>query len=314
MSIFFISVHRGGYPIYFGMNNIVRNIFYIIKIEDIIMSNFDPSTLNKEVYDAFLLGPIAWILVVQKAIAAGERRADKLADIVFYLHHPERSGKKIGGGEAEAIEEWMTWRELIRPLVKYGASDEIPDGDGPLDGYVCSHFGGQAAERLKVAEERGCLPERGRTRSRLKESDILFISGHHYAGYDRPMDFDAIDLRKFRSVAARVRLIMVSSCKGLKNNSLRNFRRKFPNAYIFGWLFSSPLNQGGLMRNFIGERSGYVEITTSAGMERLVGQWKTFIETLPKGKGAVRSSGLGYATPNGKMEWWDGTKWHTRHP
>jgi len=273
---------------------------------------FDPGTLPKEVREAYEMGALAWPLAVQRALDKGETRADKLADLVFFMHYPERNGARIKGHETDLADAWMAFRELIRPIVRYRRAKDMPDGEGPLDGYVCSSFGSQAHERLKVAENRACASNPGKRMDKLLESDILFLSGHHYAGFNEPMHFDAIDLREYRIVAPRVRLIMVSSCRGLQRNSLMNFRKKFPNAYILGWLGPSPLNQRGLMRKFLGSIGEYVDISSSAGMDRVITAWKSFVENLPTGAGEVRVWGLGYATPGGKTEWWDGSKWHVR--
>lgn len=275
---------------------------------------FDPSTLPEKVRKAYSLGPLAWPLVVQTSVDLGERRADRLADIVFFLHHPERSGERIKGDEGDLIQEWMAFRELIRPIVHQRNSQDGVGGEGPLGGYVCSAFGGQANKRLDVAESRGCTKNTGNRRAKLNDSDILFFSGHHYARYDEPMHFDAIDLRKQRVIAPRVRLIMVSSCAGLRSNSLRNFRKRFPSAYIFGWLSSSPLDQKGLMRRFLTEQADTVDISTSAGISSLVKKWKAFVEGLPSGKGEVSRWGLGYATPHGKREWYNGSEWRGSGP
>ncbi len=103
-----------------------------------------------------------------------------------------------------------------------------------FEGYVCSAFGVQAVNRLRVAEAKSCQIQRGRARQKLTDSDILFFSGHHYARYSDPLKFDAIDLKEWRFVSKRVKLLMVSSCSALHPNAVDRFRRKFPNAYIFG--------------------------------------------------------------------------------
>lgn len=105
---------------------------------------------------------------------------------------------------------------------------------------------------------------------------------------------------------------MVSSCAGLRGNSLRAFRKRFPNAYILGWLGSSPLDQKGLMRKFLAAQADTVDIATKAGISALISAWRTYIEGLPKGKGSVRQWGLGYASPAGDLSWYDGDKWHER--
>jgi OmpA family len=80
--------------------------------------------LSPALYDVFAQGPLAWPLFVQTAMKAGIRDADRLASIVFYLHHPERSGRQIDPAETGMVAEWKSWRTLIKPLV--GAKKEEP--------------------------------------------------------------------------------------------------------------------------------------------------------------------------------------------
>jgi hypothetical protein len=56
--------------------------------------SFDPSKLPTAVYQAYRQGPMAWPLVVDKAIGAGIRDVNALTDIVFFLHHSERAGRR----------------------------------------------------------------------------------------------------------------------------------------------------------------------------------------------------------------------------
>jgi hypothetical protein len=80
--------------------------------------NFDPRKLPPSVYGAYKMGAMAWPLVVEKAIQAGITDANKLADIVFYLHHPERSGRLLGPGETGLINQWKNFKNLIAPRVR----------------------------------------------------------------------------------------------------------------------------------------------------------------------------------------------------
>jgi hypothetical protein len=86
---------------------------------------FNPDTLPSSVRDAFQYGPIAWMLVVQEGIKAGMKDASELADIVFFLHHPERHGRPIDAGETDLIDQWKSFRTLIKPLVPHTP----PSGD-----------------------------------------------------------------------------------------------------------------------------------------------------------------------------------------
>ncbi len=63
---------------------------------------------------------------------------------------------------------------------------------------------------------------------RVVGSDIIMLSGHHYSGCGSPLDFDAVPLDEMRFVAPRVRLLMMTSCSGLRQNAIQAFRRKFP--------------------------------------------------------------------------------------
>jgi hypothetical protein len=80
--------------------------------------NFDPRRLPPSVYNAYTMGAMAWPLVVEKAIQAGITNVNKLADIVFYLHHPERSGRPLGAGETSLINQWKNFRNLVAPRVR----------------------------------------------------------------------------------------------------------------------------------------------------------------------------------------------------
>jgi hypothetical protein len=82
---------------------------------------FRVSDLPNNVREAFGMGPLAWPLVVQRAIEAGMRDSAKLANIVFYLHHPERRGQALNPSEPDfkkLSSEWKAWRTLIEPILK----------------------------------------------------------------------------------------------------------------------------------------------------------------------------------------------------
>lgn len=80
--------------------------------------DFDPKSLPDPAREAFEYGAIAWPLVVQEMIKAGVTDANELADIVFFLHHPERNGQKIEPGEDAMIEQWVAFRTLVKPLLR----------------------------------------------------------------------------------------------------------------------------------------------------------------------------------------------------
>jgi hypothetical protein len=83
--------------------------------------NFDPRKLPPSVYNAYKMGAMAWPIVVDKAIEAGFRDVDRLTDIVFFLHHPERSGRLLGPTETGLINQWKGFRNLIAPRVPASA-------------------------------------------------------------------------------------------------------------------------------------------------------------------------------------------------
>jgi hypothetical protein len=88
--------------------------------------SFDPRKLPAGVYQAFRQGPMAWPLVVQRAIQAGIRDTDKLTDIVFFLHHPERAGRALAPHEGALINQWKSFRNLVQPSVASGGSSLPP--------------------------------------------------------------------------------------------------------------------------------------------------------------------------------------------
>lgn len=95
------------------------------------MPNFDPNTLPPSVREAFKMGALAWPLMVQRAITAGIKDLDKLASIVFYMHHPERNGQPIAAHEQKLITEWKAFRSMIAPLIDYKPKPEGPKPPAP---------------------------------------------------------------------------------------------------------------------------------------------------------------------------------------
>ncbi len=98
---------------------------------------FRVSDLPNKVIEAFGMGPLAWPLVVQRAIEAGMRDSVKLANIVFFLHHPERRGRALDPREPDfkkLSEEWKGWRTLIEPMLKKTSGLPPPPTLGPTIG------------------------------------------------------------------------------------------------------------------------------------------------------------------------------------
>jgi hypothetical protein len=104
---------------------------------------FNPSTLPAAVRSAFQYGPIAWPLVVQEGIKAGITDVNKLTDIVFYLHHPERNGKPIQSGEQTLIDQWKSFRILVKPAVEHAPPRSTPakkiERDEPVDLFALQY-------------------------------------------------------------------------------------------------------------------------------------------------------------------------------
>jgi hypothetical protein len=57
-------------------------------------------------------------MFVEKAIHAGIRNVDRLTDIVFYLHHPERQGRALGPHEGALINQWKSFRSMVQPRAR----------------------------------------------------------------------------------------------------------------------------------------------------------------------------------------------------
>lgn len=179
---------------------------------------------------------------------------------------------------------------------------------GPLSGYKCSSFGGAAKAKLRAAEAMGCVKAKGGKKQKLKSSDIVFFGGHHYARYDLPLVFDSMDLNEYKLDGGKVKLLLISSCAGLRKNARNGFKRKFPNAYIFGWIFSAPLDQKGIWPDFVGSITGPLDLTRQEDMNKLINKWKLFVEQKVQRKYAVVPRGLGYSTPQGAVSYYTRTK------
>ena len=101
---------------------------------------FDPKELPPGVYNAFKKGPLAWPLVVQQALNAAIFNVNKLADIVFYLHHPERIGHPLKPHEAKLINQWKAFRTMVTPQAK-AANSSFYRLSGGIEGTDVSGFG-----------------------------------------------------------------------------------------------------------------------------------------------------------------------------
>jgi len=92
---------------------------------------FDPSSLPKNMYEAYKGGPLMWPVVVQKGVESGIKDVDFLASVVFYLHHPQRNGRPIATDETAMIEQWKGFRTLIKPMVPGMAKPKPPSPTPP---------------------------------------------------------------------------------------------------------------------------------------------------------------------------------------
>lgn len=88
-------------------------------------SEFRLSSLPGPVREAFNLGPLGWPLAVMRSIDAGRTNLDDLADMVFFMHHPERLKAGVGGALSQSdpdfaklANEWKGWQTLIKPILQ----------------------------------------------------------------------------------------------------------------------------------------------------------------------------------------------------
>lgn len=85
---------------------------------------FDLSKFSAEVRAAFREAPAFWPITVDAAIKSGVRDPDKLADLIFFMHHPERmtgnKGRALKTSEANfdaLVEEWQAFRSIVMPIL-----------------------------------------------------------------------------------------------------------------------------------------------------------------------------------------------------
>jgi hypothetical protein len=79
---------------------------------------FEPSDSKSKLDDARLL---AERNAVNDRVAAGERDANALADMVFFRRHPERRGQKLGVGDQGLAAEWKAiLRDVVMPAFTRG--------------------------------------------------------------------------------------------------------------------------------------------------------------------------------------------------
>lgn len=112
---------------------------------------FHPGDLPKNVqylFNKHIHSPILWPIVVKEAIKTGIKDSatgakidnDTLADIVFYMHHPDLIGTPLTPGVAnyqKLVEEWKGWKNFVRPMM---AEHSKPDGPEEWKPYKDSVF------------------------------------------------------------------------------------------------------------------------------------------------------------------------------
>lgn len=72
------------------------------------------------VREAIALGGAMWPLALRRAIDSGFRDSNTLANIAFYMNHPERNGRPIAKGEPGAsglIEAWKFFRDAAKKML-----------------------------------------------------------------------------------------------------------------------------------------------------------------------------------------------------
>ncbi len=91
---------------------------------------FNPEDLPEIVKNFYKQGKIAWHATICAAIKAGIGDLNKLTDIAFHLHHPERKGRPIELHEVDLITQWNNFKILIKLM---DSSKSFHDN---LDGFV----------------------------------------------------------------------------------------------------------------------------------------------------------------------------------
>ena len=84
---------------------------------------FNLSDFSPNVREAFRDSAAFWPITVDAAIKSGVRDPDKLADLVYYMHHPERmngnKGRALDASEPNfdaLVEEWQAFRSIVLPM------------------------------------------------------------------------------------------------------------------------------------------------------------------------------------------------------
>lgn len=101
---------------------------------------FDPTFLPAETYRSFKLGPTAWASTIRSACREGINDIDCLADIVFYLNHPELEGRPLSLNDRMLVIQWQGFRSRVeREFVDFTYQKILRTSDGSVRGYDGSH-------------------------------------------------------------------------------------------------------------------------------------------------------------------------------
>ncbi|MCU0637213.1 MAG: DUF4157 domain-containing protein [Methanothrix sp.] len=267
-----------------------RSSKYYIQKKEKAKTSIDPEFDLK-----LILGPVE-----EKSIVLGQ---ETLLNLYKYLKLVRRLAPKEEPLTKYFLNRYFQknwekiWVDSMKPLAGYKGASHGKSGRG-------LNILAGAPKALEKAEELGVLRVRQRTWKKFLSSDVIFLSGHHYARYGSPGEFEDVNLQELKFVSKNVKLIIISSCAGLSPNTLRLWKNRFPNAYILGWRSGSPENQRGLIREFLQRLPKDLILERKEDMDIIINEWKAYIENLAKTSGAIRPYGLGYATPEGSINWY----------
>jgi hypothetical protein len=93
------------------------NEFVAQAVEEFAESGFQLSSLPSSIQSVFKWGAPMTVVVLQLAIDAGITDSGKIADIMFFLNHPERKGRPISKSESnyqQLVNEWKEYRQLAK--------------------------------------------------------------------------------------------------------------------------------------------------------------------------------------------------------
>jgi penicillin-insensitive murein endopeptidase len=133
-----------------------------------------------DVRKAIGMGGAMWPLALSRAIARGYRDTGTLANIAFFMHHPERNGRPIATNEPGAsglIELWKFFRDAAKNMISPAPSSSPAGSCGRTVPQVDTLMPASAPglEANKPASHRYGLPE---TIAALKEIGRRWLAAH----------------------------------------------------------------------------------------------------------------------------------------